>query len=104
MSIRMCIISCILSIGILGVASTQTQAAGQDKVLHAAVSWAITETSYVYFKRNTEWTDMQARCAAFATAMVFGLAKEAIDDKFDGQDLAADAGGALIGAVFAFEF
>lgn len=60
--------------------------------------WRIT------FCKQMEWSPTKARVGAFVTAMAVGVAKELSDDEFDGEDMAADAGGALLGVAIGWEF
>ncbi len=75
-----------------------------DKALHLVGGCAISMVSYNWYKKHTQWTDTQARIAAFATSLTASFVKECIDDKFSGKDLVAGTAGAGIGAAVAFEF
>lgn len=70
-----------------------------DKTLHIIGSFGLTKASYVYYAKNTECNEDQARLAAFITALGIGFIKEMIDKKFDWKDIGADFIGAGIGGL-----
>lgn len=76
----------------------------EDKLLHAVVSFGIATVAYNHYHKEMGWSQNKARVGAFVTAMAAGLAKEWIDEEFDGKDMAANAGGALLGVIVAFKF
>lgn len=76
----------------------------KDLALHAGLSLVISTGSYHFYRHTLELTPTQSKIAAFFTTLAVGAIKEATDKKFSGDDMAANAGGAALGAVIAFDF
>ena len=77
---------------------------GEDKALHLTVSCAIDIFVYNFLKKNTDYTDGEAKITAFFTTLFAGFTKEFIDDRFSWKDIGADALGAGIGSAISIEF
>lgn len=78
------------------------QAIPKDKVQHATVSIVIGIVTYDYYRKNTRFTDNQAKLAAFASTLAIGTAKELSDGEFSWKDMAANTIGTGLGINIEF--
>lgn len=69
-----------------------------DKQKHATASAILVTVAYSV-ARQARLKKREALAAAFFTTLAIGLAKEIVDDRFDGDDLIADAVGAGAGVL-----
>ena len=61
-----------------------------DKLLHTITSFSLTKVSYVYYTKNTNYTNNWVEVASFITTLSLGFIKELVDKKFDWKDINAN--------------
>lgn len=79
---------------------------GPDKIVHAAISAAVSFAAYAILRKNTDFSKNQSMLTAFGVSVSAGFIKETIDERFSEKDLAADilGAGAGIGAAVTCQF
>jgi len=74
----------------------------EDKQLHMGISVFVGMAGNALAKQEYGLSDNEAWWAGLISALVVGAIKEATDEKFDWQDLAADGIGGAIGTTFTY--
>jgi VanZ family protein len=100
---------CLMSVAVLIIILTpvSSYALGTDKFLHFGVSVILGGISESYLHYRTESSDTEKIFYGTLIGVLPGFAKEVIDDgksdnSFSGEDMVANAAGALVGSVVAY--